>query len=268
MTEDEKNQQRYALVVKSNDLIRKSRFSLSLVEQRVVLYLISKIKPTDIAPLEYDLNIQEFCEICGIDYSSNLTQLKAAIKALSDKSCWATLPDGSETLLRWIEKQYVYKDSGIITVRLDKDMMPYLMQLKRNFTQYELIAILALKSKCSIRLYELLKSYEFVGVYKASLQDLRRAMALEGEYKETKDFKRYVIDRALDEITTYTDLDVSYALVKQGRSIVGFEFSIRRADGFDGEYRAAQRFLSGERSTRHAAEKRAKEAIAGGVKDV
>lgn len=267
MTEDEKRSQRYALVVKSNDLIRKSRFELSLVEQRVVLYLISKIKPTDTAPLEYDLSIQEFCEVCGINYSSNLTQLKAAIKGLSDKSCWVTLPDGAETLVRWIEKQYVYRESGEITVRLDRDMMPYLMQLKKNFTQYELIAILALKSKCSIRLYELLKSYEFVGVYKTSLQDLRQAMMLESEYRETKDFKRYVIDKALDEITTYTDLDVSYVPIKQGRSIVGFEFSIQRADGFDGEYRAAQRFLSGEMPSRHAAEQRAKAAIAGGVAD-
>ena len=47
MTEQEKIDQQYALVVKSNELIRKNRFSLSLTEQRIVLYLISKIKPNE-----------------------------------------------------------------------------------------------------------------------------------------------------------------------------------------------------------------------------
>ncbi len=34
-------------VVKSNDLIQKSRFNLSLQEQKIILYLISKVKPED-----------------------------------------------------------------------------------------------------------------------------------------------------------------------------------------------------------------------------
>ena len=262
MTEAEKKKQRYALVVKSNDLIRKNRFSLSLTEQRIVLYLISKIKPQDEVLLEYDFNIRDFCEVCGIDYLNNLTQLKDTVKQLRDKSIWITLPDGGETTVSWIEKPTLYHNSGTLKIKLDKDMMPYLLQLKENFTSYELIAILALKSKFSLRLYELLKSYEYLGKYEVSLEQLRKTMMLETEYPKTNDFKRYVIDKALDEINVYTDLSVSYEVVKQGRTIAGFNFTIQKADFFDGEYHATHLYLDGVLKSRHKRDKRFKEYLA------
>lgn len=245
MTEDEKEKQQYALVVKSNNLIRKGRFSLTLTEQRIVLYLISKIRPNDTTLLEYDFNIKDFCEVCGIDYLSNLSQLKEVIKSLRDKSIWITLPDGAETTVSWIEKPYLYRNSGNLKIRLDRDMMPYLLQLKDNFTQYELIAILALKRKFSLRLYELLKSYEYLGEYKVSLSRLREIMMLDSEYSQVKDFKRYVIDKAVDEINTFTDIEVEYSAVKTGRSITGFSFFIKKPDDWDGRYHAAHLYLSG-----------------------
>lgn len=259
MTENEKEQQQYALVVKSNDLIRKSRFSLTVTEQRIVLYLISKIKPKDTTLLEYDFDIKEFCEVCGIDYINNLTQLKKAIKELRDKSTWITLPDGAETTVSWIEKPYLYRNSGKLKIRLDSDMMPYLLQLKENFTKYELIAILALKSKFSLRLYELFKSYEFLGKYETSLGQLRTMLLLEKEYPKISDFKRYVIDKALDEINTFTDLHVSYEFIKEGKAVIGFNFSIQKAEGWSGKYYAASLYLKGKLPSRGVQEKHWKE---------
>lgn len=251
MTDEEKTAQQYALVVKSNELIRKSRFSLSLTEQRIVLYLISKIKPNDTDLLEYEFNIKDFCEVCGIDYFTNLSQLKEIIKALRDKSTWITLPNGAETLVSWIEKPYLFRDSGSIKVRLDRDLMPYLLQLKDNFTQYELIAILALKSKFSLRLYELFKSYESIGKYEVSLEELRKLMMLENEYPLIADFRRYVIDKSVEEIERFTDLQISYEKIKQGRSITGFIFTIQKADDWNGQYIATELFLKKRIPTRH-----------------
>ena len=58
-----------------------------------------------------------------------------------DKSVWIKLDEDEETLLRWIEKPYVNKKSGTIKIRLDEDMKPFLLQLKENFTQYELLCL-------------------------------------------------------------------------------------------------------------------------------
>ena len=226
-------EQRHTLIVKSNELIRKSRFSLSVVEQKLVLYIISKIKPDDKEMVEYDFEIKDFCEVCGIDYLNNLTQIKEIIKTLRDKSAWITLADGTETIVSWIEKAYLYHNSGKIKVRLDKDMMPYLLELKGNFTQYEFISILGFKSKFSIRLYEIFKSYAFLGKYSVSVDTLRKMLMLEPtQYKMMYDFRRYVIDKSIEEIKEYSDLFITYNPVYTGRSITGFEFKILE-QGFD-----------------------------------
>jgi plasmid replication initiation protein len=251
---DDIEKKRHSLVVKSNDLIRNGRFSLTVTEQRIILYLISKINRTDTELLEYEFDIKDFCEVCGIDYINNLTQLKDTIKALRDRSIWITLPNGAETTVSWIEKPYLYKNTRKIKIRLDKDMLPYLIQVKDNFTKYELIAILALKSKFSLRLYELFKSYEYLGKFEISLDELRKMLMIEKEYPKFYDFRRYVLDKAIDEITTYTDLEVSYGITKDGRKITGLVFSINRDPNFDGEYHAAQLYLSGVIPSRHKQE--------------
>ena len=62
--------QRDAMVVKSNDLIQRSRFHLTLQQQKIVLYLISHITPYDDEFKLYDFDIADFCKVCGIDYTS------------------------------------------------------------------------------------------------------------------------------------------------------------------------------------------------------
>ena len=47
-------------VVKANDLIQKSRFSLTLQQQKIILYLISKIMPTDENFQLYEFSIPDF----------------------------------------------------------------------------------------------------------------------------------------------------------------------------------------------------------------
>ena len=50
-------------VVKANDLIQKSRFNLSLQQQKIVLYLISQITPYDEEFKLYEFSILDFCRI-------------------------------------------------------------------------------------------------------------------------------------------------------------------------------------------------------------
>ena len=140
---------RNKMVVKANDLIQKSRFDLSLQQQKIILFLISHIEPSDKEFKLYEFSVIDFCQVCGIDYTAgkNYKDIKKAIKEIADKSVWIKTQDDEETLLRWVEKPYINKNSGTIKIRLDEDMKPYLLQLKKNFTQYELIYTLQFKSK-------------------------------------------------------------------------------------------------------------------------
>lgn len=101
-----------------------------------------------------------------------------------------------------------------------------------------------------MRLYELLKSYEYIGRFETTVDNLRDMLILENEYPKMADFKRYVIDKALDEINRFTDIEVEYQAIKRGRAITGFTFTIQKAENWDGQYHATQLYLDGKLPSR------------------
>lgn len=211
-------------VVKRDDMIQHARFSLSIQEQRCVLYAISKIKPEDTAFTEYTFELKDFYALCGIEDQS-YTRLKQTLKGLSDKSWWAVIDDkGTESLLRWFSTLRTNKRSGRVTVKFHEDMMPYLLQLATQareqgafYTQYGLKYVLPMRGQYSPRLYELLKSYQKNNrEWFFDTDDLKRVLDCQS-YKNFNDFRKRVLDPAVEEINNFTDLNVAYDTEKSGR---------------------------------------------------
>lgn len=248
MIESQKEKERKNLVVQSNELVRKQRLTLTITEQRIILYVISKIKP-DVKQNTYTFDIKDFCETVGIEYKNTLTYIKRVLKGLRDKSCWI-VDEKEEWTFSWVSEVAIKKDCSLVQITMTNRVMDLLTNLKSNFTQYQLYAILALKSSFSIRLYEILKSYEYKGECELSLEYLKRQMINEkpeeDKYKKANDFKRFAIDKSLNEINTFTDLEVEYEVVKTGRSITGFHFIIRQPEFWHGEYSATKLYLDGK----------------------
>ena len=227
-------------VRKSNELIQKSRFNLTLQQQKIILFLISQISPYDEDFKTYHFNIIEFCNICGIDIKGGKSyeELKNNIKAIADKSMWITLPDNNnkETLFRWIEAPVIEKNSGIIELRLNQALKPYLIQLRENFTQYDIVFTLLFKSKYSIRLYELIKSIHFNEENKYikdfPLTELKSLMGAD-TYKTYQDFKRYALNPAIEEINKTSDKIISYTPIKRGRKVDIIRLTIETKEAFD-----------------------------------
>ena len=201
-------------------------------EQKIILYIITKIKPEDTDLILYEFKIKDFCEICGIDMTSgkNYAMLKKTIKKLADKSSWVTIKIENmgevETLLRWIEKPYIDSKSGIIKIKLDSDMKPFLLELKERFTVYNLYYTLAMKSKYSIRLYEILKSYEFQKSCTFEIEEFKKILCAE-TYKLFGHLKEKVLDISIREINDFGDIFATYELEKQGRKFHKIKFIIK-----------------------------------------
>lgn len=224
---------RYKSIRKANELIQKSRFDLTTQQQKVVLYLISQITPFDEDFKKYEFDIREFCKVCGVDYDNggNYELIKQQIKKIADKSVWIKLENEEETLLRWIEKPYINKKSGKIKIKLDEDMKPYLLQLKKNYTQYDLIYTLHFKSKYSIRLYEVIKSihYNELETFKRyyTIEEIRSLLGVEdGKLLDWKNLRARVLQTAITEINNYSDKHIEPEWIKRGNKVVGVEFTI------------------------------------------
>ena len=69
------------LVVKANELIQKSRFNLSLQQQKIILYLISQIDRNDKEFKLYSFSIQHFCKVCGNFTENEVCDICATRKA-------------------------------------------------------------------------------------------------------------------------------------------------------------------------------------------
>lgn len=238
MSENEKlREERSLFVVKSNDLIEKTRYSLSLEEQRILLYIISKIKPDDEKFKTIQIEIKDFCKVCGIDLAKMpemYSYIKQTVKSLSNSE-WMPIDEDNEVLFRWIDKAKANKRSGVVEVKLNDDLIPYLLGLRENYTQYMLLTVLPMKSKWSIRCFEYLRaalhrgnSYKEV-VYDIDELQTKLGISKDSSYRKRFNlFKTFVIDKSVEEINKYTDLAVEVEYIKIGRSYRKIKFIIRQ----------------------------------------
>lgn len=231
-------ERREMMVRKSNDLIQTARFSLSVTEQRVVLYLISLIKPEDTQFKECAFSLSDFCRVAGIGRGGNTDEvIETALEKLWKKTIgWATLYDGSRTILAWIEKPRISQDGNII-LKLDDDLRPYLLNLAARYTAYELLFTLRCRCQYSIRLYEVVKSIHFneLDEYRHiyTIDELRSLMGAE-TYSRYADFKRRALLPAVDEINRLTDKTVSVnEIMKNKKSVRALELLIESKSPVD-----------------------------------
>jgi plasmid replication initiation protein len=211
---------------------------MTLTQFRLASYLIALVYVQS-SKNEVNFDIKRYCEICGIDYRSgfNYEQVKYDIKRLADRSLWVESPTDprAEVLVRLIQKSWIYEQSGVIKIRLDEDVKQYIMHLAQQYeekglmyTTYAFMYTLPMRSLYSMRLYELLKSWVSVQSaeegrwwYIDNLQEL-----LGSKYERYQDFRRKVIEKAIDEINRYTDINVTAEPIKEGRSYTIINFYI------------------------------------------
>ena len=138
-----------------------------------------------------------------------------------------------------------------VKIEFHREIMPYLINLKKNFTQHAVSDIAELNSKYSIILYRWLsmnynqyehysnkggRRVEQVEAYRnptISMEELRIMTDTVNEYKDFRNFEKRILKNSIEEITEHTSFNVTYDKIKKGRSIDSIVFHItkkRRAD--------------------------------------
>lgn len=218
--------ERSFIVTKSNELIQNSRFNLSAQSQQILLYIISKIKPNDKKIDTIKFNLVDFCGTCGITAQrKNYDDITKALKELADNSFIIKTTNKIE-LKRWIDTFSINLKSKTAEVYLSPSLTPFLLALRECFTQYQLSTVLTMKSKYSIRLYELFRSYAYKGGCTISIDNLRKMLCLQDKYQSYSDLKKYVLLIAQREINEYSDINIEFTTKREGRTIAVLYFTI------------------------------------------
>lgn len=205
------------LIVKSNQVVEAS-YTLSTLEQRLVLSAIAQVpKGEEITDaVLYPITLEDVVKLGG-DAKIFNRDLKEALNRLYDRSIVLRDMDES-TSFRWIQQKQETK-GGEFSIRFSAPILPFLSNLKTEFTKYLESDIVGMSSPYAIRFYELMMQYRSVGKREISLEDLRWMFQLQDKYPIWADLKKRVIDQATKEINEYSPYKLTVETKKTGRKI-------------------------------------------------
>ena len=215
------------LVVKSNQVIEAS-YRLSVVEQRVVLSAIAKIpKMCEVSDDEiYTVSVQDL-QALGVHEKTAYRDLKEAVNRLYERSISLDIDD-KLIKMRWVQRIEFTENQSIVALRFSKDILPFISNVKANFTQYMLSEVSKMQGAYSVRVYELLVQYKTTGERYISIEDFRFMLDLGTRYKQFNDLLKRVIEPSVDEINEQSDLKVTATPQKTGRKFTHIKFTIKQ----------------------------------------
>ena len=172
-------------------------------------------------------------------------RLADAMQRLREKSGFElTIPDenGGTSIvgIQPITRTATDENKSYIEIAFAPEIMPYITELKKNFTQYSLEDISNLGSRNAIAIYKILMEH-----YNQAkrVPDLRRADTLKNpvidvsflrqiteaksKYPNFADFNRYIISKAVTDINQHTSFTITYDKIKSGRYVTQVQFHLK-----------------------------------------
>lgn len=223
-------------VQKSNELNHANFSDFSLTCYRVLLNLISNIQQRDLQGNQIPLPIiDRECTLSAIEYAEEFN--------LSGNTAYEILREASDKLLKTVfttkteigilkihicsQIHYVEKE-GRIDIRFTEEIMPHLAELSKNFTMYNLKDISNFNSIYTTRIYELIMQFKTTGMFEISLDKLRHTLGCADIFIKYNDFKRFVINHAVNEINSFYKLELNFEEIKVGRKIERIIFTFKK----------------------------------------
>ena len=217
------------MVVQANSLIQQTSWKLnetSLKLLKVAISCIDTSNPSNTVVLGKG-DVVEFLN----ENKSNYVHLKREFDKLITG---VKLIDDNETQLTVaLVRQVLWeKNKGIIQITFDDLLMPFLVNLKENFLQYEVKNLKCFDSKYGLILYEYLLSKKRcnpnINLFKLPIDNLRELTGTTKKYKRLIDFEDNVLKTALADINN-NDLEITftYEKIKIGRTIREIEFEVK-----------------------------------------
>jgi len=211
-------------VVKHNSIVE-AGYRLSIYENRILLTCISRIDSMGEIGINdtFTVTVDDLVGLNDLSSKSAYRNLKNAVDRLYERSVTVELPNDEVLKMRWVSSIKYIAKAGTVNLKFSQDIIPYISELRREFTQYRLNNVLMFKSNYSIRIYELLVKWG--GNEKTVEVDwLKKQFQLEDKYQNIGDLKKRIIDIAMTEINQHSDMIVNYEQIKRGRNVVAFRF--------------------------------------------
>lgn len=223
-------------VVESNILAEANFGRLSKMSLKLFLMALLKVrsrKMLDDVSKQVFVSVDEYAERVGRKSNYSLYGvLKQSVEELF--RFYVEIRKGRKVeRVRLLEKCYF--NGGGVGVVFASSIFPYISGLVSHFVMYDGAHVFPMKSIYSIKFYRVLCARNKCESF-FSLDEFRACLGLSGRYLDWRNLKRKVVDRIVSDVNTFTNLSLSYELVKRGYAVYGLKFvlvSKCRSEFFD-----------------------------------
>lgn len=191
------------------------------------MYLCSQMKDKGVEEMSFSMI--ELRECVGYRRKGSTEDFVRLLDEMNDKllSMRAHLETSTE-LVRFVlfPTFRINKETGMLTVRVNKDFQFLLNDLTKNFTRFDLEDFTALSSKYSKTLYRLLKQFRSTGEYHVKVDELRKLLGCPESYSN-KYLMRDIITPAIAELQKdFPTLTCEAVRARtKGRPVTGYHFT-------------------------------------------
>lgn len=227
--------------VSMSNALTRSGHGLTLAEKRIVAAAVSKLdskrppRPGESPVVR--LSAAEYAETFDVDSTTAYQQLEAASKNLYNRSISFFDPAHKrqgkalevKTVMRWVGQATYHQNEGWVELHFWHSVVPHLMGLSKNFTQYQLQQGSALRSVYSWRLLELLMRFKGTGWAQIDIDDF--AVGMDATEKQRADFAKLrtkIIEPAVKELVEKDNWVIDWKTVKAGRKVVAVHFTFHK----------------------------------------
>lgn len=224
------------VVTQSNKLIEAAYpAKLTARAHKTARFIVALIKPDDVDLKLYTVKIDYLKRFLGyqdhVTWGNFADEMNDIFNRLTKETIY--IKDGDEAIsAKFLASVKTNLREQTVTFEISVQLKPYLLELKKNFTTYQLRNIPKLKSVYSIRLYELLTQFRKIGWRTFRLEELQKKIG--SDYTLYGDFKRKALSIAQRDLETLTDIRFEYDEIKEGKRVAAIKFYIypnRPADG-------------------------------------
>lgn len=188
-------------------------------ELRFFSIYLSKINPRDISTRIVHFPLSDFQKIMEFG-RLNINQLQASTDSPLSKVVSVPNEKGGYTSFQLFKECTVSQDDfgeWYIEIDAHDKALPLMFDFKKNYFTYELCNALQLKSPNQVRMYEILKQYEYLGKREMKVTELRELLAINPkEYPRWERFRTRVLDSCQQALSENTDITYTYERGKTG----------------------------------------------------
>lgn len=212
-------------IVKQDYKLVNAKYKLNTSEIKFIMTVLAQINMNDKEFDTYEIKVSELEE--KLQAEQNETRLKQFAKQLMSKPLEVPTDTGW-IVFNWFSKIQYIRGQAKFIVRIDGDLKPYLLDLKKRFVKYNLQYILPLTSNYSIRIYQLLKEYEKATKRTFTVDELMNTLQVPASLKRYDNFKRKILKVAEKELLEHCDIFFEYEEIKEGKRVNEILFRIKK----------------------------------------